>query len=155
MSAVPATVELETSGFDFADLRTFDRIPDDRHEVAVLLGEVVVYDIDALYREHLQEGALYVVENQHPVGGMSWETYDRFNKGHTARGAPRVRIAAKRRVIRALRDPRVADHWAHVLPNAAHDGPFPDWAAAHNIVGRVVGVFRPRMPGDRAENGHG
>ena len=143
------------SGFDFTGLRLVESIPDDRHDVAVLLGEVVAYDLDALHREPLQEGALYVVESQHPVGGMSWETYDRFNREFVARGESRVRIATTRRVIRALRHPRMADHWAHVQPNGFHDGPFPDWAATHNIVGKVVGVFRPHMPVRSGENGHG
>lgn len=128
--------------FGFGDLRVFTSIPDRHHDVTHLLGQVVVYETDGLCREHIQDGCLYVVEDQRPTGGMSWETHDEFNQRH-ARGQPRVRIHSSRRVIKAARCHHDPDLWWQVLPSGAKDGPIKGWAMAFNFVGKVVGIYRP------------
>jgi len=126
-----------------AQLRVFTRIPKHHHDVTALLGLVLVYETDTLCRDGLEEGALYVVESQHPVAGMSWETYDRFNLKRDPREG-RVRLETKRRVVRLIRPERDPKHWYHVLPSGWHDGPFIDeWRAAQDFVGKVVGIYVP------------
>lgn len=139
---VAISPEPAPSGFTFDDLRVFTSIPEHHHDVTALLGLVVVYDTDTLCREDIQEGALYVVEDHRPVGGMSWEIYDRLNREHGPR-EPRVRIKTSRRVIRAVRCEHDPGLWWQVLPSGHRDGPIYDWAMAHNFVGKVVGIYRP------------
>lgn len=132
----------ESPGFGFNDLRVFTSIPEHHHDVTTLLGLVIVYETDALCREGVKEGGLYVVESQQPVGGMTWDIYDRLNRERGPR-EPRARIKTSRRVIRAVRcdhDPELS--W-QILPSGYRDGPFHDWAMAHDFVGKVVGIYRP------------
>lgn len=141
-SPLPAVLPPPADSFSLSDLRLFTSIPKYHHDVAALLGLVVVYETDTLYREGVIEGALYVVENQHPVGGMSWETYDEFNRRHGPR-EPRVRIKTSRRVIRAARRGNGPDNWFQVQPSGYPDGPYYDWAVCQNMVGKVVGIYSP------------
>ena len=121
-----------------ATLRSFDRVPPP-FDVVPLGGMVAVFDPRW---SNIVEGRFYVIESQRPVGGMSWETYDQFNRAHGP-GEPRVRIATTRRVIRAVRKERTGDDWWFIQENGFADGPIMDWAAGHNIVGEVVGIYRP------------
>jgi hypothetical protein len=141
-SVIATSPEPDNLGFSFGDLRVFTSIPLHHHDVVALSGFVVVYETDSLGREGVNEGSLYVVEDQRPVGGMSWELYDRLNREYGPRD-PRVRVSTSRRVIRAVKRDSDASHWWHVHPSGFHDGPFPDWAAAHTMVGKVVSVYRP------------
>lgn len=144
LPATPVAVPFRPGTSDFAidDLQVFTSIPEHRHDVVSLLGLVMVYETDALDYEAIQEGAFYVVEDQHPVGGMNWETHDRLNREHGP-SAPRSRIRTSRRVIRAVRCHHDPSLWWQVLPSGHCDGPIPDWSMAHNFVGKVVGIYRP------------
>ena len=139
---IPALIDPQWAGFSGSELRVFSSVPEFHHDVAALLGLVFIYETDGLCRKGIEDGALYVVEDQRPVGGVSWETYDQFNRGHGPR-EPRVRITTSRRVVRAIRRQDHPDHWWQVLPSGFHDGPFPDWSMTHNMVGKIVGLYRP------------
>lgn len=132
----------ERPEFALDDLRVFSSIPENHHDVVPLLGMVAVYETDTLRRDGVIDGALYVVEDQRPVGGMSWETSDRLNR-ELGPGQPRSRIKTRRRVVRAVKCPGDPSSWFHVQPGGYPDGPIVDWAVAHNFVGRVVGVYEP------------
>lgn len=131
----------ETPDFALDDLRVFHSIPDNSHDVVSLLGMVVVYETDTLARDGLIDGALYVIEDQRPVGGMNWETCDRLNR-ERGPGQPRYRIKTRRRVIRAVKHPNDPCAWFHLQPGGYPDGPIYDWAVADNFVGRVVGIYK-------------
>lgn len=132
--------EPDADSFCFDAFRVFSTIPEHHHDVVPLLGLALVYDKDELFRQEIEDGALYVVEDQRPVGGMSWETYDRFNQDHTRAGQPRVRLHTNRRVVRVTKR---RDGWWQVMPTGYHDGPFADWSVAQNMVGKVVGIYQP------------
>ena len=124
-------------------LRIFGEVPDSC-DVVPLRGLVAVYDTDWRF---VRDGGLYVVERQTPVGGMSWETYDRFNREHGPR-EPRCRIKTSREVVQVRRRPGDSDpSWWLVLPSGFHDGPIADWALGHNFVGEVLGLYRPASVG--------
>ncbi|WP_324741603.1 hypothetical protein U8326_00050 [Tsuneonella sp. CC-YZS046] len=142
-STLPALSLTETD-FALQKLRVFRSIPVHHHDVVALQGYVVVYETDGLCCEEIQDGALYVVENQRPVGGMGWETYDRFNREHEP-CEPRVRISTSRRVVRVIRRAGEPKRWWHVLPTGYHDGPYADWGVAHSMVGKVVGIYQPNL----------
>ena len=130
--------------FDPQQLRAFSEIPPYDHEVIAFRGMVLTYATDAISRDGgLIEGAFYVLENQNPVSGMSWATHDRLNREHTERGEPRTRIKVKRWVVQALRWPTMSDHWRLVTPEGFSDGPYPDWSVTWDLIGKVVGVYRP------------
>ncbi len=119
-----------------AKLRSFDRVPPP-FDVVPLNGMVAVFD-PRWY--DIVEGRFYVVESQHPPGGMSWSTYDDHVRRYEG---PRTLLKTKRRVIRATRRKNTGSAWWFVHENGAGDGPLKDWAAGHNVVGEVVGIFRP------------
>lgn len=83
-SAVMAT-EAADAQFEMPRLRVFTEIPQHHHDVVALLGQVLVFDTEGLCREPIQDGALYVVEDQRPPGGASWEMFDRSNREHNLR----------------------------------------------------------------------
>ena len=143
LSTIMGQPSTQNEVFAISGLRLFNSIPED-HDVVPLKGRVMVFDPNALHREEIVDGGLYVVENQHPVGGMSWETYDRFNQT----SEPRVRIKTSRRVVRTVRRENVPNQWWQVLPSGYHDGPFPDWSVTLNMVGKVVGIYIPTNDGD-------
>lgn len=130
--------------FEPSALHFFSEVPKRGHYVVALCGMVAVYESD--WRE-VVEGGLYVVERQHPPGGMSWETYDRFNRQHGP-GEPRCRIITSREVIQARRLEAQPDAWWFVLPGGSYDGPLADWALGYSIVGKVVGIYRPAFGGE-------
>jgi hypothetical protein len=138
--------------FAFGELCVFSTVPQHHHDVTTLLGMVLVYETDTLCLEGIKEGAYYVVEDQHPVSGMSWELYDRCNREHRPR-EPRVRIKTSRRIVRAVRRTQEPDLWWLALPSGFHDGPYEDWVVAGNMVGKVVGVYQPNVtPLDGADH---
>lgn len=133
----------EPSDFDakMGDLRVFRSIPND-HDVVALRGAVAVFDTSALHYEEVEEDSFYVVENQRPVGGMSWETYDQLNAERGARQA-RARIQTERRVVRARRCDHDPSLWWQIQSSGYRDGPFTDWTVSHSMIGKVVGIYRP------------
>jgi hypothetical protein len=148
-SPLPARSSVQPDGFSFSDLLVFASIPKHHHDVVALLGLAIVYETDTLGREGITEGALYVVEDQHPVGGMNWETFDEFNRQHGP-CEPRVRIKTSRRVIRAVRGGSGPHNWWQVQQSGYPDGPYYDWAICQNMVGKVVGVYQPASRGERS-----
>ncbi|WP_126174355.1 hypothetical protein [Altericroceibacterium xinjiangense] len=127
--------------FSFNGMRIFTSIPDYHYDVAALRGMVIVYDRECLSRDPIKEGNFYVVESQYPVGGMSWEMWLELERGdRTSRAQPSSPLRTRREVVEAVRrDGR----WWHRLPSGFHDGPFQEWAVAHQMVGKVVGLYRP------------
>lgn len=119
-----------------AKLRSFDRVPPP-FDVVPLGGVVAVYDPRWF---DIVEGRYYVVESQNPPGGMGWQAYD----DHVRRyDGPRTLLKTTRRVIRAIRREQTGDAWWFVHERGSADGPIKDWAAGHNVVGEVVGIYRP------------
>lgn len=144
---LPTTINVlpavsETPDFALDDLRVFSSIPNAHYDVVPLLGMVAVYETDTLTRDGVIDGALYVIEDQHPIGGMSWETADRLNRERSP-DQPRYRIKTRRRVVRAVKHPNAPSSWFHLQPGGYPDGPIYDWAVADNFVGRVVGIYKP------------
>ena len=140
--ALPTPYPLQEETFQLTDLRVFTSVPQYHHDVVALLGMVVVYDTHALGREVVEDGGLYVVEDQRPVGGMSWETYDRLNSDR-GQLTPSSQIKTTRRVVRLQHSHNMPECWDHVLPSGARDGPIPHWDVTFNMVGKVVGIYRP------------
>lgn len=134
----------EQSAFDAQQFRAYPEIPPHHHDVIAFRGTVLVYETDAIGRDGgVIEGAFYVLENQNPVSGMSWETHDRLNRQHAERGEPRTPVKIKRRVVQAVRWQRRPDHWLLVTPEGFKDGPFPDWTVTFDLIGKVVGAYMP------------
>lgn len=126
----------------FAALRVFSTVPEDHHDVAICLGMVLVYETDTLTRDGIEDGALYVVEDQRPPSGMSWEIYDRLNRSFWP-DQPRVRLKTTRRVVRAVKRIGDPEQWWQVQSSGYRDGPFAGIYVAQNMVGKVVGIYRP------------
>lgn len=119
-------------------LSLLDRVPPGC-DVVPLAGMVAVYDTKS---HDLREGRYYVIERQRPASGMSWATYDRFNHEHGP-GEPRTQLDTSREVVRAVRRPQTGDAWWFVLESGFANGPIKAWAAGHDLVGEVVGIYRP------------
>jgi|GEM_PF-2851149 len=136
-------------------LRIFSRVPREAEtgivaveENGVLLkaGEVAVYDRYSLQLDGgLVDGALYAVEYQRPVAGMSWSMW--WGNGDHVRS----RLQISRHVVIARRHPKLEGHW-NIHPLAPRtpegiilmtDGPFEEIYLADKILGRIVGIYRP------------
>lgn len=135
-ASAPDTTECEFEA-GAATLRSFDSIPPP-FDVVPLGGMVAVYDPRWF---DIVEGRFYVVESQHPPGGMGWETYDDHVRRYEG---PRTLLKTTRRVIRAARREHTGDAWWFIHERGSADGPIKDWAAGHNIVGEVVGIYGAR-----------
>lgn len=130
-------------------LKIFREIPRYHHEVAVLLGMVVVYETDSLFRDSVQDGGLYVTESQYPVAGMRWESWLRYeveDEDRHRRAQPRSPLKTSRTVVKAVRCPSGKDLWWLRLPSGFSDGPIHGWSIGHNFVGKVVGIYAPEAP---------
>lgn len=119
-------------------LSSFQSVPSGC-DVTPMGGMVAIFDVRW---SEIQEGGYYVVESQHPVGGMSWETCDQINRSK-APADPRVRLKTARRVVRATRRETTSGAWWFVQEGGFQDGPIADWAVGYNVVGEVVGIYRP------------
>lgn len=129
--------------FGLLDLRIFDSIPRHNHDVVVLRGIVAVYATDVIGREGILENAYYVRESQHPYSGMSWDQWLRLEvEDRRPRSQPRGALRTRRQVVRAIRWPRTGD-WALRLESGTVDGPYHDWAFGADLIGKVVGIYRP------------
>lgn len=124
---------------DAPTLEAFDRVPAGC-DVVPLCGMVAIFHPSW---HEVREGSYYVTESQLPAGGMGWETYDQFN-AKVGAGEPRVRIKTARSVVRATRRPQADDAWWFVMESGFRDGPVANWAAGYNIIGEVIGIYRPR-----------
>lgn len=120
-------------------LRSYSAIPNDL-EVVSLAGMVAVYS--SCWSE-ITEGNYYVTESQRPPGGMTWQAYDEHVRRYETEGWPRTHLETKRRVIRATRRKHTGNAWWFIHERGSADGPIKDWAVGHNIVGEVVGIYRP------------
>ena len=146
----PAASPLATTGvanFDQLDskLRVFESIPPLDHDVVVLGGIVAVFDTQLPHIEGIVEGAYYVRESQHPVANMSWEQWLRLERDDPdshRRAQPRSPLKVTREVVQAIRWPH-ADNWALRLASGGVDGPYHEWAFGTDLIGKVVGIFRP------------
>ncbi|MBH1944429.1 hypothetical protein I5L01_09305 [Erythrobacter sp. YJ-T3-07] len=144
MSALAvATSKLAMPNGEFSSgthaLRIFDRVPSG-HDVVPLCGMVAVSHPKWL---EMVEGGFYVVETQHPPGGMVWQTYDEHVQRYDMDGGPRTLLKTSRRVIRAVRREATGDAWWFIHESGFADGPIKAWAVGHNVVGEVVGIYRP------------
>lgn len=106
------------------------------HGVAILGGEVVVYDEQSLGIDGLQAGAFYVVEYQRPHERMSWQLHQQHDC---------QRVEARREVIRAEPSRQLPDHWAMRHASGSSSGPICENNLAEMILGRVVGIYRPKQ----------
>ena len=132
----PSTVE-----FDLPRMQIFTHVPEHRDSgIVVLEGMVFVFDRHLVRVEGFLEGSFYVREHQRPVAGMSWETHDRLNREHGRQ--MRSRIDVDREVVQAIRWPS-AKEWALRLASGFVDGPYYDWGFGHDLIGKVVGIYRP------------
>lgn len=145
-TSVPQVVD-PVDEFDLHDLRIFDSVPEDRdYGIIALKGIVVVYDGRPLSIEGVIEGAFYVREHQRTHAPWQdwlrreWEDRDR-------RCGPNVPLSVSREVVQAVRWPRGkdGDNWAVRLSSGFTDGPYYDWWFARDFVGKVVGIYRPRL----------
>ncbi|WP_158014115.1 hypothetical protein [Sphingomonas sanxanigenens] len=135
------------------DLRIYDAVPacfdvikvGERDACPLLhAGEVAIYDpSDCIFAEGLIDGAIYVMEHQRPVAGMSWETFHRTGS---------QRVAVDRRLVRAQRSSNDRDLWFAQPLRRRFAGAFqgidpaqPENLLQSKFVGRVVGLFRPNM----------
>lgn len=145
LAAAPLPIDALSArpdSFTFPDLRIFNRVPANNHDVVTLAGMVMVYRKDVPSSDGIRDSALYVVECQRPVSGLSWEAYDRFNSHHGPR-EPRVRIITCRKVVKLVKREGQPDMWWHIDAAGRHDGPFADWSVAHDLIGVVVGIYQP------------
>lgn len=130
--------------FDFDGLAIFRHIPDnDDFGIAALHGFAVIYDQSPLCREGIIAGSLYVRESQQPEACMSWDRWlEEELRDRAPRRQPPGRLKTRRQVVQAIRW-RDGEHWAVRLASGAIDGPYCDWAFGTDLVGKVVGVYRP------------
>lgn len=149
-----ATIQPDISAAEIS-LQIFDEIkqgyeviPVRREDACALLqpGEVAVYSDDFMYREELQDGGIYVIEYQRPRAGMSDEMRKQLGS----------RMDVERSIIRACRDSREPERWwAHPLCRERRsggmrvficsDGPYQDFQLTDKLIGKVIGVYRPRL----------
>ncbi|XAP76978.1 hypothetical protein ABC955_10280 [Citromicrobium bathyomarinum] len=120
-------------------LRSFDHVPES-FDVVPLRGMVAL--ADPRWYE-IAEGRYYVIETQHPPGGMGWETFDDCVRRRGSDGGPRPLLKTSRRVVRAVRRTATGDAWWFIHESGFADGPIKAWAVGHNVVGEVVGIYRP------------
>jgi hypothetical protein len=141
-AATPANIE-EAASFDFSDLRVFTSIPRYHYDVVAMRGLVVVYDRECLGREGIQMGKLYVRENQLPPSSMPW---DQWLKSEWAeredRHKPYSRLTVRREVVLAFTHPRHGGPCVR-LDSGHVDGPYHEWAFGMDLIGKVVGIYRP------------
>lgn len=131
--------------FDFDDhrLRIFTHVPAHDHGIVALRGIVVVYDTQALHYEGVTEGAYYVRESQYTPAGMSWESWLQAEwQTRDRRVSPYSRLTSRREVVQAIHWPR-PDSWALRLASGAVDGPYIDGLFGFDLIGKVVGIYRP------------
>jgi hypothetical protein len=132
------------AGFTLPELRVFTSVPEHHHGIVALRGAVVVYETDALSREGVLDGAYYVVENQHPPAGMRMDRWLEGEwEGSDRRAQPRSPLNVSRRVVQLVRCAERPGHWWQLQTSGFSDGPYPDWSVCFNLVGKVVGIYRP------------
>lgn len=142
---LPASPPWDDEGFSSAGLRVYDCTPEHHHGIVSLRGNVVVYETDGICREgFIEDGGLYVIERQYPPASKPYEAWLRIEMKTASRLAqPYSRLSTSREVVRLIRHPRMANHWAYRLPSGFCDGPFADWAVALPMIGKVVGIYQP------------
>lgn len=142
LSSVPSP----TSDFDLHSLRIFTSIPDHRDiGIVALHGMVVIYDEKPIQLEGIVDGSFYVRESQHPAAAMDWERWllAEWKCEYRARnGQPSSLLKTRREVVKAMRWP-YADNWSVRLSSGHIDGPYHGWAFGRDLVGKVVGLYRP------------
>ncbi len=137
--ALPEAPAFDTSGFAI-----FTSIPRHRHGIVPMLGMVVVYATDLIGREGILEGALYVREGQRPYCG-SWEHWLRLEveaERERRLCGPQGLLRITREVVQAIRWP-YDDAWSLRLASGHVDGPYKEWAFGLDLIGKVVGIYRP------------
>ena len=142
LPALPAVIAAE---FDVGDFQVFREIPEDRDVgIVSLRGAVLVYDAGPLHREGILDGAYYVREHQRPTASMQWKQWLELEYGDAVKGShgPTGLLRTTREVVQARRMP-VGDRWGLRLASGITDGPYHDWAFGRDLVGKVVGMYRP------------
>lgn len=139
----PAPLDDQPAGFDFSDLRIFTSIPKYHHDVVAMHGLVVVYDTGCIGREGIQIGKLYVREHQRPYAMRNWEEWLKHEWDERERRCgPAVRLRTNREVVQAIHWPR-EDGLSLRMASGGVDGPYHDWAFGTDLIGKVVGIYRP------------
>lgn len=142
----PANLD-EGPGFDFSDLRIFTSIPRHQHDVVAMHGLVVVYDTDCIGREGIQFGKLYVREHQRPYAMRNWEDWLKHEWAERDRRCgPAVRLRTNREVVQAIQHRNGGP--ALRMATGGVDGPYYEWAFGSNLIGKVVGIYRPSGSAD-------
>jgi len=147
-SSVPQVVD-PADDFEMDELLIFDSVPDHRDfGIVALKGLVAIYDTTSIYREGIIEGSFYVRENQRPAGHRPWQDWLRDEISHPERNVgPHSPLTTSREVVRAVRWPRSdkdSDNWAFRLASGFTDGPYYDWWFGRDVIGKVVGIYRPQ-----------
>ena len=141
-SPTPAPIA-EPEGFDVSELHIFTSIPRYHHDVVALRGLVVVFDTECLRREGIQMGKLYVRQNQSPPSSMAWEEWLKQEwADRERRHGPVSRLRISREVVLAFAHPRHGGPCVR-LDSGYVDGPYHEWAFGMDLIGKVVGVYRP------------
>lgn len=146
VAMLPALPAVAPDEFDLRSFKIFGRIPDHPDfGIVALRGAVLVYDESDLHREGVVEGALYVRESQHPTACMDWERWldlERDDARRSRRAQPSSPLKTRREVVQAVRA-AAGDRWGLRLASGAIDGPYYEWAFGRNLVGKIVGIYRP------------
>lgn len=132
-------------GFDFSDLRVFSHIPEGGFDVVAMCGGVIVFDRQAHHWGPIEVGKLYVRESQHPPGASAYSDWlDREREDARSRGQPFALLKTRREVVQAITHPATGGP-AYRLACGFIDGPYKEWCYSYDIVGKVVGVYRPDL----------
>ncbi len=127
-------------------LSAFDVVPEHGYGVVIMRGQVIVYDSEALHREAVIEGEYYVAESQRPPGNMPLINWLRLEQRDEVRAQPYSPLKTERQVVQLVRRGIGPDNWFQRLVGGYGDGPYYDATIGNNLVGRVVGIFRPHGP---------
>ena len=133
---------VDQNGFDFSDLQVFDTIPRYNHDVVPMHGLVIVFDKLAFRYEGFIEGKLYVRENQRPAANLRYDSWLDLEREYGQPAGPSSPLVTHREVVRYV------THAPTGLPalrmdSRFVDGPYQEWAFGRNLVGKVVGIYRP------------
>lgn len=129
--------------FDFSNFRIFTSVPDHRdYGIVALRGMVVVYDERPLHQEGLIADAFYVRESQRPRGGMTWESWLRFEgDDRQRRVGPAGPLAIRREVVQAIRWPYDDHEAGHAVAQLAHPpAPWINFVAIDGLPAGMLGV---------------
>lgn len=135
------------SNFDFSDLRIFADIPRHNHDVVPMHGLVIVFDRLAIHHEGFVEGRLYVRESQRPTSNMSFASWVDIERQYGNPAGPSSPLVTRREVVQFIKHPRHGGPSLR-LARGFVDGPYKEHTFGRDLIGKVVGVYRPQTGED-------